>query len=439
MPPTATRTRSLRSPPSRNSVAGALAPRRERQYRWMSEYLEQQLLRLWERGRHAAAKQPRLVDLTIAAAVAALSIGGLAVQHRLDHLDLIIFCACLCAPLALRRRSPMLAFGAIAVVCFAQWLLSGPQLADAALLVALYWVALDRPVGWLAVAVAVAEGGAILAAARWSEERPLRDWVGLSGLAVAAAGLGVTVRLRRALVVQLHERAARLEFERDQEGRLGAAAERARIAREMHDIISHNLTVMISLADGAAYAMDTAPERALPAIAHVSATGRQALLEMRRLLGVLRDDEPDEHPLEPQPSLERLDDLVARVNAAGIPVSIEIHGDPRVLADGVQLAVFRVAQEAFTNTLKHAGRPATAHLALRCDPDRVELEVVDTGTGRNGRPTPVGVASLAGGRGLRGMHERAAAYGGELEAGPRSEGGWRVRLRLDGDNREALT
>jgi signal transduction histidine kinase len=414
--------------------SGALAPRRARQYRRMSEYLEQQLLRLWERGRRAGAEHPRLLDLTIASAVAALSIGGLAVQHRLGDPGLIIFCACLCAPLALGRRRPMLAFGAIAVVCLAQWLVSGPQLADAALLVALYWVALDRPVGELAAAVSISVGGALLAAARWSEARPLRDWVGLTALVVAAAGLGVTVRLRRALVVQLHERAARLEFERDQEGRLGAAAERARIAREMHDIVSHNLTVMISLADGAAYAMDTAPGRALPAMEQVSATGRQALLEMRRLLGVLRDDEPDEHPLEPQPSLERLDDLVARVNAAGIPVSIEIDGEPRKLADGVQLAVFRVAQEALTNTLKHAGRPATAHLALHCcDPDRVQLEVIDTGTTGYRPLTSGGVGSVEGGRGLRGMRERAAAYGGELEAGPLSEGGWRVSLRLDAD------
>jgi signal transduction histidine kinase len=391
----------------------------------MSEYLEQLLLRLWDRARIAAGRHQRLVDLAIALTVAALSIAGLAAQHRLGHADGIVFCACLCAPLGLRRRRPILAFAAIAAVCLVQWLVSGPQLADAAVLVALYWVALDGELGELAVAAVVVEAGAIMAAARWSAGRPLRDWVGLTGLTVAAAGLGVTIRLRRALVASLHERAARLEFERDQEGRLGAAAERARIAREMHDIVSHNLTVMISLADGATYAMDAAPERALPAMQRVSATGRQALLEMRRLLGVLREDEPGGQPLEPQPGLERLDDLVARVNAAGIPVSIEIDGEPRELADGVQLAVFRVAQEALTNTLKHAGRPASAHLALRCDPEQVELEVIDTGTGNgNGAGT---------GGGLRGMRERAAAYGGELEAGPMTQGGWRVHLSLHAD------
>jgi signal transduction histidine kinase len=404
----------------------------------MSEFIEQLLLTLWERGRQAGTRHQRLLELGIALAVALLSIVGLAAQHRLGHVDLIVFCVCLCAPLCLRQRGPMLTFGLVAFVCFVQWLVSGPQLADAAVLVALYWVALDGLLWEVVLAAAVVEGGAIMAAARWSPARPLRDWVGLTGLAVAAAGLGVTVRLRRALVAQLHERADRLEVERDQEGRLGAAAERARIAREMHDIVSHNLTVMISLADGAAYAMDAAPERALPAMQRVSATGRSALLEMRRLLGVLRDDEPDEHPLEPQPSLERLDDLVARVNAAGIPVSIEIDGEPGELADGVQLAVFRVAQEALTNTLKHAGRPASAHLALRCDPDLVELEVIDTGTTGNGggRLTPVGEGAAAGGSGLRGMRERAAAYGGELEAGPTSEGGWRVHFSLQAETVE---
>jgi signal transduction histidine kinase len=327
----------------------------------------------------------------------------------------------------------LLAFAVIAAVCFVQWLVSTPQLADAAVLVALYWVALDGGLGEVAIAAAVVEAGAVMAALRWSPTETLKVWVGLSGLTVAAAVLGVTVRQRRALVASLHERAARLEFERDQEGRLGAAAERARIAREMHDIVSHNLTVMIALADGATYAMDAAPEQALPAIERVSVTGRQALVEMRRLLGVL-SEEPSEHPLEPQPRLERLDELVAQVNAAGIPVSIEIDGEPRQLADGVQLAVFRVAQEALTNTLKHAGRPTRAHLALRCLDEQVDLEVTDTGPAGDHLAGGTMRGDVAvGGRGLRGMYERAAAYGGELEAGPMRDGGWRVHLSLHAD------
>jgi len=175
--------------------------------------------------------------------------------------------------------------------------------------------------------------------------------------------------------------------------------------------------------------MSSSPERALPAMERVSATGRQALVEMRRLLGVLRD-EPSDHPLEPQPSLDRLDDLLGRVHAAGIPVTVQIDGDPHQLSDGIQLAVFRIAQEALTNTLKHAARPTRAHLLLRCLTGEVELEVTDTVSA--GRPPTNGHSNaVSGGRGLTGMRERAAAYGGELDAGPLPEGGWRVHLRLD--------
>jgi signal transduction histidine kinase len=187
---------------------------------------------------------------------------------------------------------------------------------------------------------------------------------------------------------------------------------------------------MIALADGATYALESAPEQAVPAMQRVSATGRQALLEMRRLLGVLRD-EPPPQSLEPQPKLTQLDDLVARVKAAGIPVTTEIDGDPRELSEGVQLAVFRVAQEALTNTLKHAARPTQARLVLRCRAEEVELEV--TNTGERGPPVGSRSGSAWAGRGLRGMRERAAAYGGDLDAGPLPHGGWRVRLRLHAD------
>jgi signal transduction histidine kinase len=382
-----------------------------------------------ERLSRLSARYPFASDLAICLATAALSIVGLASQHRLDTIA-VVFCVALCAPLLLRRLSPMLCFGVIALVALAQWLLAAPQLADAAVLISLYWVALEGDTAEVLLAAGTVEAGAIMAALRWSPSEPLKVWVGLTGLATAAGVLGVSIRQRRALLASLHERAARLEFERDQQGRLAAAAERARIAREMHDIVAHNLSVMIALAEGATYAMDTSPDRAAEATRRVSATGREALVEMRRLLGVLRE-ESEAQPLEPQPSLGRLDELLARVHAAGIPVTMDLDGDPHELADGVQLTVFRVAQEALTNTLKHASRPTQAHLALSCRPGRVELEVTDTGSER---------ASVAasGGRGLHGMRERAASYGGKLEAGPRPQGGWRVHLRLNPDAAGAL-
>jgi signal transduction histidine kinase len=376
----------------------------------------------------ASSRHPLVVDLAIALGIGALSLGGLATQDRLGPLS-ILFCVALCVPLLLRRPRPFACFAIVALVALLQWLLAPPQLADAAVLFSLYWVALEEEVAKVVLAAVVVEAGAIMAAVRWSPADPVKVWVGLTGLTVAAGVLGITVRQRRALLLSLRERAATLEAERDQEGRLGAAAERARIAREMHDIVSHNLTVMIALADGATYALASSPARALPAMERVSATGRQALVEMRRLLGVLRE-EPSGHPLEPQPSLDRLEELLTRVQAAGIPVTVEIDGDPHELSDGVQLTVFRVAQEALTNTLKHAAGSTHAHVLLRCRAAQVELEITNSGSA-NGSRTNGHALHPSAGRGLMGMRERAAAYGGELEAGPLPQGGWRVHLRLD--------
>jgi signal transduction histidine kinase len=388
------------------------------------EALTRWLVRQTARAAEFAAAHETIVDVAVAVLIAATSLVGLAIQDRLGHPATIVFCIALCAPLTVRGRSRSLCFALVAGVALAQWLTSTPQIADAAVLVALYWLALDGPLISIIAAAVVTEAAAVMAAAKWSPTDVIKYWVGLTALGVASAVLGISIRQRRALLASLQERAARLEFERDQEGRLGAAAERARIAREMHDIVSHNLTVMIGLADGATYALQSAPDAAGSAMRRVSATGRQALGEMRRLLGVLRDD-PAAEPFEPQPGLDRLDDLLARVEAAGVPVSIEIVGDPHELSGGVQLAVFRVAQEALTNTLKHASRPATARLALRIAGGRVELLVTNTGLDA---PAPG-----SGGRGLRGMRERAAAYGGTLEAGPLPDGGWRVYLSVAAD------
>ncbi len=175
-----------------------------------------------------------------------------------------------------------------------------------------------------------------MAAVKWAPSDPVKVWIGLSGLATAAGVFGITVRQRRALLASLHERATRLEFERDQEGRLAAAAERNRIAREMHDVVSHNLSVMVALADGASYAAEASPEQAAQATRQISATGRDALLEMRSLLGILRDDLV-QRPLEPQPRLGELHKLVERVRAAGVPVRFDIDGDPTTLPEGIQL------------------------------------------------------------------------------------------------------
>ncbi len=373
-----------------------------------------------ERVERVLAKHPVVNDFGLAALIAALGILGLFSQERLDGWQ-IAFSVALSLPLLLRRRQTLLVFTGLAVIAAVQWLIADPQLADAALLIALYGVALRGNLLELAIAGSVMEIGAVMAAVKWAPSDPVKIWVGLSGLVAAAGVLGITIRQRRALLASLHERAARLESERDQEGRLAAAAERNRIAREMHDIVAHNLSVMIALADGASYAIETSPAQTAEATDQISATGRDALLEMRRLLGILREGQSSQ-PRYPQPRLAELARLAERVRAAGVPVALVIEGDPQTLPEGIQLAVFRVAQEALTNTLKHASRPTEACLTLRCDPAYVELDVTDTG--------PRSRRASGDGRGLRGMRERAHAYGGELHAGPRPDGGWRVYVRL---------
>ncbi|HEX3874049.1 MAG TPA: histidine kinase [Solirubrobacteraceae bacterium] len=328
----------------------------------------------------------------------------------------------LALPLLVRRRWPVVVFAVVAAIALVQWSTGDRAFGDAALLVALYAVAASQPLVITAIAAAVLEAGIALAVGRWASHAVLNAFIALSALATAAGAIGINARHRRALVASLHERAARLEHERDQHGRLSAAAERSRIAREMHDIVAHNLSVMIALADGATYAVHDDPHRAAAAMRTASRTGRQALTEMRRLLGVLREEPPGDS-LAPQPGLIQIGDLVDQVRSAGLPVSYARSGSPDGdVPAGLELAAYRIVQEALTNTLKHAGAGAAAVVSLVWEPDRLCVEVRDTG-----RPS---AGPSADGGGLRGMRERAAVYDGTLEAGPSPDGGWRVHTDL---------
>ncbi len=399
-----------------------------------------------------AERHPVALDVLSAVVLTVASFVGIAIQERLRHADVVAFCFALPAPLLVRHRAPRLSFGLIALIALAQWAISTPQLADGAVLISMFWLMLDGELTEMAVAGAIIEVGAVLAATRWSPRQPEKVWVGITGLGVAAGVLGVAIRQRRALVATLDERAARLEFERDQEGRLAAAAERARIAREMHDIVSHNLTVMIGLADGASYALPGSPDTSLSAMARVSQTGRQALGEMRRLLGVLRD-EPEAGPYEPQPGLDRLDELLARVEAAGIPVAIEVYGDPHALPGGVQLTVFRVAQEALD---EHAqargpagdrepgpalrGRPGVARGDRHRRPGRRELAAGAPGAVRAARRRARAARDARARRRLR-RHVAGRSAAGRLAGGahasPRTSRWSPAPRRCDDDERAA--
>ena len=359
-------------------------------------------------------RHPLLADLLLTLVLLVL---GVASTHGTDR----IFAAALTLPLIFRRRQPFVVFSVIAAVAFVQWLTNVDLFADVALLIAVYTVAAQEPRGRVIAACVMLELGVVLAVARWAEPSLLPSFVLLTGMATAAVVLGLNVRTRRAYLETLEDRADQLERERDQQGRLAAAAERARIAREMHDIVAHNLSVMIALADGAGYMSEQDPERAAGAMEQVSRTGRHALGDMRRLLGVLREDESA--ALAPQPGLADLEPLLERVRAAGLPSSLEISGAPIAVGAGAELTVYRLVQEALTNTLKHAGADAHATVRLHYDTTGVEVEVTDDGHGRPRVPQGAG-------QGLNGMRERAAVYGGELEAGSAPGGGWRVRTRL---------
>ena len=362
-------------------------------------------------------RHPLAADTLLALAVIAVSAIGVIAQHRAAP---AAFTVALAAPLVWRRRAPLPVFLAIAAIAFAQWFAGFALTADIALLVAIYTVAAHESRRRLALAAAILEIGIVLATVRWAESAELLVLVFLTGMATAASVLGVNVQTRRAYLAALEERAAQLEHQRDQQGRLAAAAERARIAREMHDIVAHNLSVMVALADGAGFMAGADPARSAGAMEQVSRTGRHALGEMRRLLGVLR--EGDSAELAPQPGLADLDALLGQVRAAGLPVTLETSGRPVALGAGAGLTVYRLVQEALTNTLKHAGAEACATVRLRYEDDGIDVEVTDDGRGR--------AHVTDSGQGLSGMRERAAVYGGAIDAGPRSGGGWRVHTRL---------
>lgn len=340
----------------------------------------------------------------------------------------------LCTVIALRRKWPekMLLLGIL--IGLMQLLFhSGSNPADFALLVIVYTVA-SGTTRW---ASRLALTGACLAPTlflmRFGDPAPERSsWeavfvtVLLTVPFVLAWVLGDSVRTRRAYWAQLEEKAERLEKEREAQARIAVAAERARIARELHDVVAHNVSVMVVQADGAAYVLDNAPDQARQALETISGTGRQALAEMRRLLGVLRTGEQAEGgEYVPQPGVEQLADLIDQVRGAGLPVDFRVDGTPRPLPSGVELTAYRIVQEALTNTRKHGGPDVGATVRLTYGDAELELLIEDDGRGAQRELYEEGGADGLG-HGLIGMRERVGMVGGSLEAGPREGGGFRI-------------
>ena len=249
------------------------------------------------------------------------------------------------------------------------------------------------------------------------EEHVFTDFVFPTAFALLAWLAGRGVRTRTRLTEELHEAAVQAQEAHEEEIARAAADERRRIAREMHDVVAHSVSVMVVQAGGARRILEHDPARAVEAAAHIEDVGRAALTEMRRLLGVMHHGEER----GPQPTLRQLDALVERTRAAGLPVSLTVEGEPRSLPAGMDLAAYRVVQEALTNAIKHAAAAPT-EVTVRWQPSHLELEIVDTGGhAANGS---------GGGHGLVGMEERVRLYDGELRAGRRAGGGFEVIARL---------
>ncbi|WP_340377027.1 sensor histidine kinase [Streptomyces sp. SS7] len=372
-----------------------------------------------------------LFGITAAAGTAGQDRGGT------DSLALLVpVVALLCLVIALRRLMPEKMLVLAAALGVAQLVLNvGVTAADFALLVIVYTVAATGARWASRLALAMSLSAATLAQVRWPHEHASVPGqfavIVFQTVPFALAWvLGDSIRTRRAYFAQLEERNARLEKEREAQAKVAVAAERARIARELHDVVAHNVSVMVVQADGAAYVLDAAPDQAKKALETISSTGRQALAEMRRLLGVLRTGEHQEGgEYVPQPDVEQIDDLVQQCRGSGLPVDFKIEGTPRPLPSGVELTAYRIVQEALTNTRKHGGPNAGASVRLVYFDDGLGLLVEDDGKGAPHELYEEGGADGQG-HGLIGMRERVGMVGGTLDAGPRPGGGFRISVLL---------
>jgi signal transduction histidine kinase len=371
---------------------------------------------VWER----LERNPWLIDAALVGLLLLFAAGwadrrnqGLAVALPLSLVQVL--------PLLARRRHPVIVLGIVVAATIALTL-HFHSLNPLPPFLAFYSVAAhaDRRIALLAGAAGLA---ALVVPVLHETDYDFTSFAFRLVAFAAAWVLGDNLRTRRAYYAALEERAARLERERDEQAQRAVAEEQARIARELHDVLAHNVSVMVVQAAAAGDVFDSHPARAREALRSIEQTGRAALQELRRLLGAVRTDD---EPLAPQPGLKHLPELVDQVRRAGLEVELSVEGEPRSLAAGVDLSAYRVVQEALTTTIKHA-HASTADVRVRYDDGRVELLVADDGIG------PAANGSTDG-HGLIGMRERVALYGGELETAARPEGGFLVRASLPAEH-----
>ncbi|QNE17059.1 sensor histidine kinase [Kribbella qitaiheensis] len=320
-------------------------------------------------------------------------------------------------PLIWRRRAPVTVFWSVLALVGLCVVLNVPGVYLVfAPLFALYGVARYARMIQLWPALAAVLSAVVVATLTSSGQ--LSTLIGIGSIVAATCLLAISLRLREKAD---RERARHLQQELDARARIAVVAERTQLAREVHDVVAHNLAVMVALADGAAATAGSDPEQATELMRQSSITGRAALSEMRRMVGVLRDG----HSRAPQPGLGDLDELVAQVRDAGLQVELSVVGEhEEALSPGAGVIIYRIVQEALTNTLKHAGPKARAEVRLLRTPDSVDLTITDDGAGAPPRPT------TPGGHGLLGITERATTYGGTIRSGPTTPTGWHLTAHL---------
>jgi signal transduction histidine kinase len=353
------------------------------------------------------------------------------ISLTVEHFGGIIGLAML-VPLVWRRTRPELVFFGVSAVAVFQWLLGVPlQGGNVGLLVALYAIAVYGEVRFSRIALVVGGLGVLMATARYNRSDDWRQqitmMVTLGAVVFGVWAVGERRRTKGLYVQQLEERAARLERDRDREAKLAVSNERTRIAREIHDVVAHGLSIMIVQADGGLYAADASPEQAKKALATIGDTGRASLTEMRKMLGLLKQDaQPDLDPNQPrpQPGVSSLPELIENVRQTGLSVDYQVTGTRRDLPALLGLTAYRIVQEGLTNTLKHAGPGARTSVQL--DFGREMLTVVVTDDGRGAGLAP----GSDPGHGLIGMRQRASISGGTVNAGPKIGGGYEVIAKL---------
>jgi signal transduction histidine kinase len=398
----------------------------------------------------AAGLPPRMQDLALAVALAIYNVGSLVPETKQLQLPYVAFLlvALQALPLIWRRRWPVAVFFAVGIprTIYDQlgWSFApvplGPAIA--------YYTVMDRSSTKVRVAIsAVLLFGIVRSQMLPGHSEPYDFFVALLQLGVAGV-LGVLSRTRRAYLREVEDRAERAEAERAREVALAAAGERARIARELHDVVAHHVSLMAVQSEAAASLLPDRPADAIKSVEVIGRTAREALTELRRLLGVLRApaDVDGRVTTSPSPSISELDDVLGQVRQAGITVNLRVQGSPGKLAPGVDLAAYRIVQEALTNTVKHSGGGEAA-VTVSYEPGYVTVSVTDTGNGAvavsvgekagRARTGSAGSANGGGGRsrasggfGLAGIAERVASCGGSLSVGPVDAGGFAVTARL---------